>query len=173
LYDYTTWGYLNEVTVNAAKIEGKGVDVIIKSKNIDNTFKWSTSLLFNYNTDKVTDYHSFSANAITSKIGSGIGVLPVIGKPLYAIAAYKWGGLDANGNPQGYANGQLSTNYIAIINEGSDKGVNGNVVYKGPSSPIYFGSLTNTFSFKNFSLSALISYKMGYYFRKMRCLIRH
>src|SRR6185437_5883816 len=36
----------------------------------------------------------------------------------------------------------------------------------GPSSPPIFGSLINTFSYKNVSLSVNLIYKFGYYFQK-------
>jgi len=89
-----------------------------------------------------------------------------VGKPLYAIAAYKWGGLDTLGNPQGYVNGKLSTDYYAIQSESTQKGQAGNIVYIGPANPVFFGSLINTFTWKRISLDFNISYKFGYYFRK-------
>ena len=39
-------------------------------------------------------------------------------------------------------------------------------MYNGPSTPRIFGSVGNSFSWKGFSLTAYISYKLGYYFRK-------
>jgi hypothetical protein len=165
-YDYTVWGATSSIIINSASMKGKGIDIILNSKNIDGKFKWYSGFLFNYNTNKVTKYYSASANQITSKINSAQSIAPVIGKPVYAIAAYKWGGLDSIGNPRGYVNGKLSTDYIAIVTEGTLKGVDGNLVYMGPSSPPFFGSVTNSFLWKNFSLSVLLNYKIGYYFRK-------
>lgn len=166
LYDYTVWGSSNQITINASNMRGHGVDVMLNSKNINKTFKWSSSLLFNYNTNKVTQYYGNIAKSITSKFGSGTSIIPVVGKPLYGISAYKWGGLDTNGNPQGYVNGVLSTDYRAIGTEADTKGVEGNIVYVGPSSPPVFGSLINTFSWNNISLSVNVGYKFGYYFKK-------
>ncbi|MCK7559351.1 hypothetical protein MKQ70_32050 [Chitinophaga sedimenti] len=39
------------------------------------------------------------------------------------------------------------------------------MTYHGSRIPTSFGSLNNTFSFKNISLTALIAYRFGYYFR--------
>jgi TonB-linked SusC/RagA family outer membrane protein len=165
-YDYTTWGLSPTIVKNIAGITGNGVDIILNTKNFSGFFKWNTTLLFNYATDKTTKYGDESAKSINTIIGSGSGIVPQIGKPLYAIAAYKWGGLDNTGNPQGFVNGELSTDYRSIFNEGRDKGLNGNIVYIGPSSPVYFGSLINTLSYGNVSLAFNISYRLGYYFRK-------
>lgn len=165
-YDYTTWGNSNMVTRNVASMEGKGVDVILNTRNINRNFKWFTQLLFNYNTNKTTNYYSQHPYPVLLLINAGGTINPIVGKPLYAIAAYKWGGLDNTGTPQGYVNGQLSTDYIAIGNEATSKGLDGNIAYKGSAVPTVFGSLINTVSFKGFSLSANVSYKFGYYFLK-------
>jgi hypothetical protein len=85
---------------------------------------------------------------------------------LYALAAYKWGGLNQQGNPQGYLNGQLSTDYSAIALEGTQSGLkNGTVFFIGSAIPVYFGSVINTVSYKGIELSFNFSYKLGYYFR--------
>lgn len=167
-YDYTTWGNANTIVKNVAAMKGNGVDVALNSINIDRTIKWTTTLLYNYSLSKITAYYERSALNISRFIGgSGRNISPVIGKPLYAIAAYRWGGLDNTGNPQGYLNGQLSTNYAAIIREADTKQLEaGNFVYFGSSLPTSFGSLVNTISWKQLSLSVNISYKLGYYFWK-------
>lgn len=165
-FDYTGWGGASELTRNVANMRGKGIDIIINSINIDKVIRWNTTLLFNYNQSKTTKYESVTAQSISAVLGDGTAITPVVGKPLYAIAAFKWGGLDQDGNPQGYVDGKLSTDYYAIFNEAVRKGAEGNVVYIGPASPTVFGSLINNLTWKRFSFSVNISYKLGYYFRK-------
>jgi TonB-linked SusC/RagA family outer membrane protein len=166
-YDYTTYGNINEITKNVANMEGKGLDVIVNTKNINKSFKWTSTLIFNFNSNKTTKYYSSTASSIAYLINDGNTIIPIIGKPLYAIAAYKWGGLDEQGDPQGYVNGQLSKDYLAIIDESFNKGIyGGNIKYFGSASPIYFGSIINSFTWRQFSFSACISYKFKYYFRK-------
>jgi TonB-dependent starch-binding outer membrane protein SusC len=165
-YDYTTFGGQSTITKNVASMQARGVDVMIRSKNLARVFKWSTSLLLNYYKDKTTDYFTENAKTVTSLITGGQAIFPVVGKPLYSIAANKWGGLDASGNPQGFVDGELSTDYAAIANEGIEKGVKGNIVYVGTAIPTVFGSLINSFSWRAFSLDVNISYKFGYYFQK-------
>jgi TonB-linked SusC/RagA family outer membrane protein len=165
-YDYTTWGFTREVTRNVAEMKGKGVDVLLNTKNINKTFKWETNLLFNYNINKVTDYKSIAAQSVLPKLGGGTSITAAVGKPLYAIAAYKWGGLDRSGNPQGFVNGNKSIDYQAIFSEARTKGESGNIVYIGSSTPTLFGSLINTLSYKGVTLSFNLSFKGGYYFQK-------
>ena len=166
-YDYTTWGALGEITKNVADMQGKGVDIIMQSKNFDKTFKWTTRFLFSYNTNKTTAYYTSAAKNGTTLLGGGNTIIPVVGKSLYGIVAYKWGGLDSAGNPQGYVNGQISTDYRAITNEANAKGLDGgNIVYIGAGSPTHFGSLINTFTWKQFSVSLNIAFRFNYYFTK-------
>ena len=165
-YDYTTWGASPHIVENIAGISENGIDLTVNSTNINRGFKWNTTFFLNYNNNKTTSYNLPESKQIFSKLGSGVSIIPVIGKPLYSISAYKWAGLDQNGNPQGYLNGKKSTNYDSIQIEALNKGTGGNVVYIGPSSPVVFGSLINTLSWKNWSLSVNLSYKLGYYFLK-------
>ena len=168
-YDYTTWGYAQQITKNVASMSGKGVDLILESKIINKKFKWTTRLLFNYNQSKVTKYFTDDALNGSSLIGtSGVTITPVVGKPLYAIAAYKWEGLNNQGDPQGLLDGKKSTDYQSIISGTYTKGIKNNesVVFIGSATPVVFGSFINSFSWKKFSATVNISYKLGYYFKK-------
>jgi hypothetical protein len=166
-YDYTTFGNTSTVNSNVAILKGQGVDVVLRSKNIDKGLKWATTILFNYNTSKTIKY--FRAGEIGLEVlgGSGNRIRTEIGLPLYAMTAWKWGGLDANGDPQGYVNGQLSSDYDAIEREGIDKGYKGSSIrYIGAADPPYFGSVSNQFTWRKFSLSINMAYRLGYYFKK-------
>ncbi|HEY1025782.1 MAG TPA: SusC/RagA family TonB-linked outer membrane protein [Sphingobacteriaceae bacterium] len=152
---------------NTANTQGEGWDVALHSRNIDKEFQWGTTLLFSHATDKVTGYSERSTVNNYMRYGSGSGnrnlIYPLEGRPLYAIYSYRWAGLDPQtGNPQGYADGQVSRDYTAIINGSTPD----NVVYHGSARPLVFGALRNTFSWKRFSVSANISYRLGYYFRR-------
>jgi hypothetical protein len=155
--DYTTSGR-NQVIKNVADMKGHGVDVILTTKNINREVQWNTTILFNYNNNKTTKYFGPDPSSVFLKLGTGSGISPVIGKPLYGIAAYKWGGLDATGKPQGFIDGQKTTDYSSIKDDG--------IVYIGSSSPTVFGSLSNSVSWKHFILTVNVAYKLGYYFHK-------
>ena len=149
-------------TGNTANTKGHGLDFNIDTKNLVGNFKWSTAFFISYITDKVTHYTQESN--ITDYLSSGnLGAFPLQGRPLYAVYSYRWAGLDpATGDPQGYWNGAVSKDYAAIAAAATPQ----NLVYNGPSRPVVFGAVRNTFSYKSLSLSANISYKLGYYFRR-------
>jgi len=163
---YTGTNFNYNYRGNFSNMAGNGVDIELNSVNINAPFKWTTYFLFSYATDKITKYDQSITPAVLlgadGDNGSG-NLYPVVGKPLYGIYSYKWGGLDpANGNPRGYVNGQLSEDYATLTNPSSVS----DLVYNGAARPTMFGGMGNTFSYKRFSLTANLSYKLGYYFRR-------
>ena len=100
-------------------------------------------------------------------VGNGASTIPIVGRPLNSIAAFNWGGLDQNGDPRGFLNGELSTDYQKIRNSTvGETDDNQAIVFVGSSVPQLFGNLINTFSYRNFELSLNLSFKADYYFSK-------
>lgn len=151
------------VTKNVGSMTGNGFDIQISSLNIDQLFKWSSTLIVNTYKDKVTDVNLESPESLNISFAD-FGFLPYKGYPTFGYFAYKSAGLDpASGDPQGYLDGQVSKDYNAII---GGLGKFADVVYIGSSAPTFFGSLGNTFTWKRLSLTAQITYKLGYYFNR-------
>jgi len=154
---------------NFARTSGKGVDVVLNSINLRSAqVRWTTNLLFSFSADKVTRYDTKSTASNYLAYGSGLtstsnSISPLEGYPVYSIYAYKWGGLNPQtGDPQGYLDGALTTDYGALISSTTTD----DLVYVGRATPAFFGSIRNNISYKNFSLSFNISYKLCYYFRR-------
>ncbi|UOE47852.1 SusC/RagA family TonB-linked outer membrane protein [Mucilaginibacter sp. SMC90] len=147
---------------NTANTQGHGFDLVLNSNNLSKgDFRWRSTLLISRATDELTKY-DLKQTAIGS-LADGSVVLPITGKPLFGIYSYKWAGLShETGDPQGYLNGRISTDYTSII---AGTKLN-DLFYNGPSRPTTFGSFKNTVSFKELSLSVNILYKFGYYFRR-------
>jgi hypothetical protein len=147
-------------TGNAAKTLTHGIDLNLQSEVINRSFQWNIAFILNTLHDKVVQYN---APMNSSTIQSNGSITGIVGKPLYGLFSYKWAGLDpVNGNPQGYLNGKISEDYSAIINNYNPD----SLVYSGSARPTLYGSLINTFSYKGFSLSIMLMYEMGYYFRR-------
>ncbi len=147
---------------NTADMKGRGVDVVLRSKNINKQFKWFSTFLLSYTADKVTSY-KVPQNAAIWVYCDPQYMSPIEGKPLYSIFSFKWMGLNPQtGDPQGFFNKDVSTKYSDITNSRDLS----DLIYKGAANPTYFGSLRNNLSYKQLELSFTISYKMGYYFRR-------
>lgn len=143
---------------NSADMNGRGIDILLTSKNINQIFRWNTTFLFSFAKDKVTNYLLKPATIDDALSYSS----PIVGNPLYSIYAFKWGGLDNQGDPNIYVNGKLSKDYSGIYNS-TDLS---NLRYIGTTTPSQFGSLRNDFSWRQFSVSINVTYKFGFYYRR-------
>jgi len=146
-------------SLNSSAISGHGVDIELNTVNVKGKIGWQTRLLFSYATDKVTKYQYTSPVSDYLSPNSP----PLAGRPVLGIYSYKWAGLDpSTGDPMVYLNGAPSKDYAAIAANATVK----DLVYNGPALPPVFGSVMNTVTWKQLSLSANITYKFGYYFHR-------
>lgn len=150
------------LTKNVASIQAQGLDLLLRSKNLNGRFSWITDLNLSLYRDKILDYYLTSQDGATY-VTNGNYTSPLNGYPVYAMFSYRWGGLDANGNPQGYLNNVVSKDYGAITGSGTK--IN-DLIYSGSVFPTIYGNLGNTFSYKNLSFTLRLNYKFGYYFRR-------
>lgn len=148
-------------TGNFANMNGHGFDLTINTQNTTGQVKWYTSLLISKAVSNVSNY-SGPALSNGQLTGNQSSITPLTGYPLYSVFSFKSAGLDAQGNPQGYLNGQVSENYSGINSSGNRN----DLVYNGSATPTVFGGFRNTFNWNQFSLSFNITYEFGYYFRK-------
>lgn len=155
---------ISSFTGNYANTKGHGLELNLHSRNLNTAIKWNSNLLFSYVKDRVSHYAISPSGVSLIQSGSGSGgIIPLEGRPLFALYSYAGAGLDpATGDPQGYLNGEGSKDYAKIIAAASPD----NIVYHGPARPPVFGSLMNSFAYQGFSLSVNLSFKLGYFYRE-------
>ncbi|MBE8722698.1 SusC/RagA family TonB-linked outer membrane protein [Sphingobacterium pedocola] len=163
LVDPTTgFGSMN---VNSADLEGKGVDIALNTLNWrSKSFRWSSHWVFAYSRTRVAKSY-VSDNKARNFISGPGGMLmtPIEGMDLYSQLAYKWAGLDPqNGTPRGYLDGEISSNYSALVNASTVEDLDNH----GTTQPRYFGSFRNALSFKGIEFSFNISYQLGHKFMR-------
>jgi TonB-linked SusC/RagA family outer membrane protein len=150
-----------QFTGNTASMNTYGLDLTLRMKGDLGTIHWNSTFLFSHSHDRVTRYallQNTIANDFTPYLFN-----PLEGRPLYSIYALKWKGLDPmNGDPQGLLDGKISKDYFSMINSSNLA----DLVYMGPANPSFYGSLRNSFSWKQFEFSFNIVYKFDYYFRR-------
>ena len=148
---------------NIASMDGKGVDVILTSRNLKNVISWNTTLNLSYTQGRVREYLMPVGNVPTVYL-SGTTIAPIEGKPLYSLFSYPWAGLDPeNGDPLGYLEGAVSKDYQNITTGTRIE----EMVFNGPVQAPWYGSLRNDFRYKGIGLSINVSYKFGGYFRAL------
>lgn len=146
---------------NYASIKARGLDIMLNAILIKRKINISTSLLFSYNMNEVTDYDLSTAITASNYLN---GSLPIKGKPLHTVYSYKWAGLDPKtGDPRGYVADTIApfTEVLTGTNTQPE-----DLLYNGNATPPYFGSWINTISYKDLSLTFNITYRFGAHFRR-------
>ncbi|NQX39037.1 TonB-linked outer membrane protein, SusC/RagA family [Pedobacter steynii] len=150
-------GY-NSIAGNIGKMLNEGIEMSIRSLNIKGKdFSWSTTIGVGFNHNKLISYQTPSNNSKT--VAARLQSEYVIGYPMNALWAYRFAGLDNLGDPQiQLANGTVTKKpNAATVND---------LVYMGTTQPPVTGSLSNTFSYKGFNLSANMIVSLGGVMRK-------
>lgn len=157
---------IDEFTGNNASTKTRGFDLSLETINIKGKVSWSSVLLFSGIREEVVDYEQeVNVNSLLDFgiTGQGGNYFPVVGRPLFGVYSLPWVGLNPEtGDPIGILDGESSEEYREIITSADLE----SLIYHGPGRPTSFGSFRNTISYKGFSLSANISFRGGYYFRR-------
>jgi TonB-linked SusC/RagA family outer membrane protein len=160
--DITTGLGRNTVMKNVGKMSGKGIDIELNSLNTSGAFTWNSDLIFSFNRDKVLQLKN--KDKLTPQHITGGTAVGLEDYPAYAYFAYRSTGLDPQtGDPRGMLNGLPSTDYQEILGSGTRIE---DLMFIGGLLPAFYGSLGNTLSWKGITLTARITYKFDYYFRR-------
>ncbi|WP_256010298.1 SusC/RagA family TonB-linked outer membrane protein [Desertivirga xinjiangensis] len=150
------------LTRNSAAMRTRGADISLNTLILPGRFRWEAAALYSYSKNKVTKYYS-KPSSFSFYVGEGTGISPLEGQPAYNVVSYRWAGLDpATGNPIAFLNGQPSQDYTAITGKTTLE----DLVFHGDAVPPVYGSLRQSFSYGNISLSFNISGRFAYYFRR-------
>lgn len=146
---------------NAADTKTTGFDLIINKNTIGiSTIKWSSTLLFSFSKDIITNYKVKQGNNAQIIVGNYLN--PVQGYPYNAIFSYPYRGLDNQGKPNGMLNGTITQDYSKILSSNDIS----NLIYNGSATPLIYGSFRNNLGYGKFDLSFNITYKFDYCFRR-------
>lgn len=160
--DYTA-GIGTYIMKNVASMKGSGLDFNISSQNLIGTFQWNSHLLLSYNRDEITDYYLTNTNG-NNFVGTPLKISGLEGKPVYSMLSYNWAGLSPeDGRPLGYLDGEISDNYSLLTGTGTQLE---DLHYHGPTSPRFFGALSNSFQYKGWSMDLRLSFQFRYFLRR-------
>ncbi len=139
---------------NVGSMENKGVEVslsVVPVKTRD--FDWTINFNYTKNKNRITALANNNADIL-----SGVNILRV-GYDIQTFYVRQYAGVDAaNGDPLWYLDETKGTTTNVYANAARTPNF-------GSASPKYFGSVTNTFTYKGFSVEAQLYYNMGNYVR--------
>jgi TonB-dependent starch-binding outer membrane protein SusC len=138
----------SSITSNVGEVENKGYEVTLNAKILQpkttGRFSWNTMFVLGYNKSKLLKLYGNAKNLGTTTYQ--------IGKPLFLVQTAPYAGVNpATGRAMWYdtlgnLTYQVQTRDNRII---------------GDELPEYTGGLTNSFSFKGFSLDVFFQYEFG------------
>ena len=183
----TSSGYA-QILQNKGKLENKGLEITLNTKNIEGKFTWYTDFNIAFNRNKVLDVDGLKPDAFDDKdLGNRGGEGRVVeGFPVGQFYVVEWAGvqqqegtiqlwnsdgsakLDANGQPI-YVNVPAGTelfkdkngNVMTYANPTGGEFYGDNRKAMGSPMPTFIGGITNTFAYKGFELSFMFNFVYG------------
>ena len=139
-----------------------GAEIALHSKNIDRkNFSWSTSLNLSARKQEITRLLN-TPNAFDMVSGTGHG--NIVGYPRSSLFSFNFQGLNEQGLPT-FDFGRYPTQSEHSNITGADftdtQYTKSYLIYHGSTEPKYMGGLSNTFKYKNFELSFLVTMQGG------------
>ncbi len=183
----TTSGHY-QMWQNSGDVQNKGMELQADIRILDGKFKWRTNINFSTIRNKITKLPS--GGQMEGAGIDGYRWRLIVGDPIGAIYGFKFKGVypkdedavvrDPNGdivyNVGGY-NPEIEFNNAKIMKYGNHKLEGGDAIYEdlnhdgliddlditmiGNANPDYYGGITNTFQYKNISLSVFFQYNVG------------
>lgn len=152
----TSTGF-GSVVKNLGRMENKGFEFVLNTQNLVGKFKWSTSLNFSTNQNKILNING-------QVIEGGVGNLnrAMEGQPLGVFFTVEYAGVNPqNGDAQFYLNTKKTDGSL-------DRTILSNAQYNqaqrvvvGDPNPNFIAGVTNTFSYKGFDLSVFFNGVFG------------
>ncbi len=155
---------LTTAVVNLGKVENKGIELSLNSRNLVGALKWSTNFNITFNRNKVLEMSSDAERIFSASGGRPAYAVTQVGYPIGSFYGRRFLGIfrteqeakEYKAQPNAHA-GDVKWKDIdgnGIIND-NDKEVIGS-----PFPKYYFG-FNNSFTYKNFSLDIMTSGNVG------------
>jgi TonB-linked SusC/RagA family outer membrane protein len=152
-------GYSN-VYMNMGETANKGLEITINSKNISTKdFTWSTSLVWSWNKNEIKDLYGDGKDDLGNRW--------FIGDPISVIYDYEMEGIwqkdEIERGDHQKQDPQAQAGDVKLRDIDGDGKITpeGDKTIQGQTSPKWIGGLTNTFSYKNITLSIFIQTVQG------------
>jgi len=131
--------------------------VNVKSKDLS----WSTNFNFSYDKDRVLEGFEDATSQNLSVTDYLNGTIYTTGFPSNGFFSYQFDGLDENGLP-------TFKNLVDDSGGSIDEHLKKVLKYEGSRVPLFYGGFGTEFKYRNFTVSANFTYKLGYKTRLLK-----
>ena len=159
----TVTGYSSQIQ-NIGKVQNKGMEFLLTTKNLTGRLKWSSDFNISFNKNKVLEVGRGGQPIFASAPNANNAFITKPGYPIASFYGYVFQGVflnqdELNKYPHLPADKVGDGRYLDVNGDGkldqTDKAILGN------NQPKFVGGFGNTFSYRNVTLSAQLSYSYG------------
>lgn len=169
----------NSITQNIGKLQNRGIELAVSANVISRkNFRWDVAVNYTNVKNKITKLFDISGTPVPYLTNGNYNLIRV-GDPYNIIHGFRYAGVNkANGNPMYYkADGTMVQQnfrtgasiggfFVANSKEDGTIGAASSLAFAdrdvlGQGVPTFFGALTNTFSYKGFTLDFMLRYSGG------------
>lgn len=145
---------------NIGEVLNKGLEVMLNTKNIDSkNFSWTTNLNISFNKNTIQKLYNDSLLDSYSR-----AFYHYVGEDINTIRAVRYVGVNPDNGAPLFENYDASGKLQKVEGMGNYADLR-NFQTVGSATPKFFGGFTNTFTYKQFSLSAEMWFQVGNYTR--------
>jgi TonB-linked SusC/RagA family outer membrane protein len=159
----TITGYTNQIQ-NVGKVQNRGVELLLTTRNLTGQFKWSSNFNIAFNKNTVLEVGPNGQPIYASAPNATNAFITMPGQPIASFYGYVYQGVfltqkDLDSYPHLPGDKIGDGRYLDVNGDGkldqTDKAILGN------NQPKFTGGFSNNFSYKNFTLSAQLSFSSG------------
>ncbi|WP_202183042.1 TonB-dependent receptor [Chitinophaga solisilvae] len=151
-----TFGY-DYIAQNVGSVRNKGIEINLSTDNLTGGFKWSTDFNIGFNKNNITEL-SNGKTSIIDPLNSRF--ILQTGRDMRSFYMREWAYVDpADGSPVWYKYGTDASGNVTRDTTHNYGAATLQVV--GTATPVFFGGMRNVFSYRNFQLSAFLSFVSG------------
>ncbi|MCR8669313.1 SusC/RagA family TonB-linked outer membrane protein [Aestuariibaculum sp. M13] len=162
----------DSATLNYAATDNKGIELTLKTDVLNrNNFNWNIQANINYNKNILTEFFGEN-NTNPSALVNGATFLE--GDPFFTLYAYKFGGLNENGELMVWRNERKGNELLGEADEPARlvhwRDIPSQIELEdmesqGSEIAPHYGGIINTFTYKNFDLTVMADYQFGHIFK--------
>lgn len=159
----TITGYTSQMQ-NVGKVQNKGMEFLVSTKNLINVFKWSTSFNISFNKNEVLEVGPDGRPIFASAPNASNAFITQIGSPIASFYGYVYEGV--------FMSQEELDKYPHLsqdkVGDGRYRDINGDkkmdakdMTILGDNHPLFTGGLANNFEYKNFNLGVQLTGSYG------------
>ena len=159
----TITGYTSQMR-NVGKVLNKGMEYSLTTRNLVDEFRWTTNFNISFNKNEVLELGPDERPIFASAPNASNAFITKIGYPIASYYGYVYEGVfmsqeDLDKYPHRSQDKVGDGRYKDVNGDGSLDGNDMEIL--GDNHPLFTGGLNNSFSYKNFTLSALLNFSYG------------